>query len=50
MVDILNAIPVKFFVDNGATHSAPAYKDLMEILVQKQTPYAQQKRRYYSLY
>lgn len=43
MVDVLNAIPVKLFVDNGATHTAPIYKDLMKVLVQKQTPYASAK-------
>ncbi|MGV8108289.1 ComEC/Rec2 family competence protein [Methanospirillum sp.] len=44
MVDVLNAMPVDLFVDNGATHTAPAYKDLMKILVKKQTPYATAKK------
>ena len=49
--DGINAIPVKLFVDNGATHTAPAYKDLMKTLVQKQTLYPSAKKwRYYILY
>lgn len=44
MVDVLNGIPVKLFVDNGATHTAPAYRDLMKVLVKKQTPYASAKK------
>ena len=44
MVDVLNAIPVRLFMDNGNTHTIPAYKVLMEVLVQKQTPYASAKK------
>lgn len=39
-VDVINAIPVKLSVDNGVIHSAPADKDLMVVLVQKQTMYS----------
>lgn len=42
-VDVINAIPVKLSVDNGVIHSAPADKDLMVVLVQKQTMYPSAK-------
>ena len=40
MVDIIKSMPVDVFVDNGATHTAPAYRDLMKLILRKQTPYA----------
>lgn len=40
MVDVLNEIPVQLFVDNGATHTTPVYRDLEKVLVKKQIPYA----------
>ena len=44
-VDVINAIPVKLSVDNEVIHTAPADKDLMKILVQKQTLYPSAKKK-----
>lgn len=40
MSDILNTLPVGLYVDNGATHTTPAYRNLEKALIKKQTPYA----------
>lgn len=44
MRDILNAIPVYLFVDNGAVHTTPTYRTLIKTLIQKQIPYAVAKK------
>jgi len=40
MIDIINAMPVDVYVDNGATHTSPAYRNLMKLLLKTQLPYA----------
>ncbi|HOL41339.1 MAG TPA: MBL fold metallo-hydrolase [Methanospirillum sp.] len=39
MTDILNAIAVSLFIDNGAIHTSPTYRTLMKTLIEKQIPY-----------
>jgi len=44
MSDILQALPVSLYVDNGATHTTPAYRNLEKALIKKQIPYATAKK------
>jgi len=44
MVDVLNAFPVHLFVDNGAKHTTPVYRDLMKVIEKKQIPYTTAKK------
>lgn len=44
MVSVINSIPVKKYIDNGAIHTSKTYENLMSALVNKQIPYAEAKK------
>lgn len=44
MFSVINSIPVKKYVDNGATHTSKTYENLMSVLVRKQIPYVEVKK------